>query len=29
VLVLAGYPDAGYEPRPRPDVPLDKLRVLR
>jgi hypothetical protein len=28
-LVLVGEPDPAYEPRPRPAVPLDRLRVHR
>jgi coenzyme F420-0:L-glutamate ligase / coenzyme F420-1:gamma-L-glutamate ligase len=28
-LVLVGHPDAAYQPRIRPAVPLDDLRVLR
>ena len=28
-LVLVGHPDPGYEPRPRPPVDLDRLRLRR
>jgi F420 biosynthesis protein FbiB-like protein len=28
-MVLVGHPDAAYEARPRPAVPLDELRVRR
>ncbi|MFO7591592.1 MAG: nitroreductase family protein [Acidimicrobiia bacterium] len=28
-LVLVGEPDSGYQPRDRPDPPLDDLRVFR